>query len=78
MAERFPLHESEYVMFSDMIDRLRDRFPDVDRWRLEQIVNAEHEAITGGVLHIVPAEVEAGAIEILMRERRDTDGEASR
>ncbi|MFS0853262.1 hypothetical protein [Microbacterium sp. 179-I 3D4 NHS] len=69
MAERFTLDEAGYILYSDMLDRLHHRFPAVPLWRLEQIVAAEHEAITGGLLRIVPAEVETGAAEMLENER---------
>ncbi|KQQ66829.1 hypothetical protein [Microbacterium sp. Leaf320] len=85
MVERFTLGDAGYIMYSDMLDRLRERFPSVPAWRLDQIVTAEHDAITGGILQIVPAEVESGAIEMLSREtdereRQDTlsdDGEVA-
>lgn len=75
MVERFTLEDAGYIMYSDMLDRLRERFPTVPSWRLDQIVSAEHDAITGGVLRIVPEEVESGAIEMLSREfdERATD-----
>lgn len=72
MVERFTLEETGYITYSDMLDRLQARFPSVPSWRLDQIVAAEYEAITGGLLRIVPAEVEAGAIEMLSRESEDT------
>lgn len=68
MVERFTLENAGYIAYSDMLDRLRTRFPSVPEWRLDQIVAAEHDAITGGILRIVPAEVESGAIEMLARE----------
>ncbi|MGN7949163.1 hypothetical protein ACTJKH_10490 [Microbacterium sp. 22215] len=75
MVERFTLEDAGYIMYSDMLDRLRERFPTVPSWRLDQIVSAEHDAITGGILRIVPEEVESGAIEMLSREfdERTTD-----
>jgi len=85
MVERFTLGDAGYIMYSDMLDRLRERFPSVPAWRLDQIVSAEHDAITGGILQIVPAEVESGAIEMLSRETderhqqdvRSDDGEVA-
>lgn len=79
MVERFTLEDAGYIMYSEMLDRLRERFPKVPTWRLEQIVAAENDAITGGLLRIVPAEVESGAIEMLEREqdRIDDDGEVA-
>lgn len=69
MGERFTPEEAGYILYSDVIARLRERFPTVPDWRLEQIVAAENEAITGGMLSIVPAEVESGAVEMLTREQ---------
>lgn len=79
MVERFTLEEAGYIMYADMLERLRERYPDVPAWRLDQIVAAEHDAITGGLLRIVPAEVETGAAEMLAREtqRVDDDGEVA-
>lgn len=68
MVERFTLEDAGYIAYTDMLDRLRARFPSVPAWRLDQIVTAEHDAITGGILQIVPAEVESGAAEMLSRE----------
>ena len=69
MGERFTPEEAGYILYSDVIERLRERFPTVPDWRLGQIVAAENEAITGGMLSIVPAEVESGAVEMLTREQ---------
>lgn len=80
MVERFTLEETGYITYADLLDRLQARFPSAPAWRLDQIVTAEHDAITGGILRIVPAEVEAGAIEMLAREHEDTvsdDGEVA-
>ena len=68
MAERVSPEDAGYVLYADLLDRLRARFPAVPMWRLEQIVAAENDAITGGLLTIVPAEVEAGAAEMLDRD----------
>lgn len=68
MTEPFTLDEAGYVLYADVIGRLRERFPAIPAWRLEQIIAAENDAITGGLLRIVPAEVEAGAVEMLERE----------
>jgi hypothetical protein len=75
MTERFSLDDAGYILYADMLDRLQARFPAVPLWRLEQIVSAEHDAITGGLLRIVPAEVEAGAVEMLERERTAATGD---
>ncbi|MGJ0390302.1 hypothetical protein [Microbacterium sp. CGR1] len=78
MVERFTLEDAGYIMYSDMLDRLRERFPSIPSWRLDQIVSAEHDAITGGILRIVPEEVEAGAIEMLSRESDERESEDAR
>ena len=69
MADRFTLDEAGYILYSDMLERLRERVPTVPLWRLEQIAAAENDAITGGLLRIVPAEVETGVIEMLESEQ---------
>ncbi|PCE15553.1 hypothetical protein AUC47_11720 [Microbacterium sp. SZ1] len=68
MGERFTPEDAGYILYSEVIERLGEQFPTVPGWRLEQIVTAENEAITGGMLSIVPAEVETGAVEMLTRE----------
>jgi hypothetical protein len=68
MAERNTLEDAGYIRYSDMLDRLHQRFPDVAPWRVAQVVAAEIEAMTGGVPQIVPTEVESGASEMLERE----------
>jgi len=73
MAERFTLDQAGYILYSDMIDRLHERFPSTPVQRLEQIAQAEHDAITGGILQIVPVEVEAGTVEML----EQADGRSS-
>lgn len=80
MVGEINLEEAGYVMYAEMLERLHARFPDVPLWRLEQVAAAEHDAITGGMLRIVPAEVEAGTIEMLEREQASTsdDSEAIR
>lgn len=75
MIEPFTVDEAGYILYADMLDRLRTQFPAVPSWRLDQIVAAEHDAITGGVLRIVPAELEAGAVEMLEREQVRADGD---
>jgi hypothetical protein len=75
MAERFTLDQAGYILYSDMVERLRERFPAVPAWRLEQVAAAEHDAITGGVLQIVPVEVEDGTIEMLERESQSVSAE---
>ncbi|GAA1233295.1 hypothetical protein JOF42_000821 [Microbacterium phyllosphaerae] len=77
MVERFTLEDAGYIAYTDMLDRLRARFPSVPAWRLDQIVTAEHDAITGGILQIVPAEVESGAAEMLSREADEREQQDS-
>lgn len=80
MVERFTLEDAGYILYAEMLERLHARFPSVPMWRLDQIVTAEHDAITGGILQIVPSEVESGAIEMLERERQQElsdDGEVA-
>ncbi|MFJ2543783.1 hypothetical protein [Microbacterium sp. NPDC087589] len=77
MVERFALEDAGYIMYTDLIDRLHADFPSVPAWRIDQIVTAEHDAITGGILQIVPAEVESGAAEMLARESNSHGSEES-
>ncbi|WP_223624146.1 hypothetical protein [Microbacterium sp. EST19A] len=79
MAERETFEDAGYIRYSDMLDRLQQRFPDIATRRVAQIVAAEIDAITGGVPPIVPAEVETGASEMLEREhlRARPDGEVA-
>lgn len=67
MAERMTFGDAEYILYSDMLDRLQQRFPHVSPQRLVQIVTTEIDAMTGGVPRIIPAEVEMGAGEMLER-----------
>lgn len=73
MPERFSLEEASYISYADLLERLEERFPSVTRRRIEQIISAETDAITGGLLRIVPAEVETGAMEMLEREAGSSD-----
>lgn len=79
MAERETFEDVGYILYSDMLERLQLRFPDVATWRIAQVVAAEIDAITGGVPPIVPAEVETGASEMLEREQEHArkDGEVA-
>lgn len=72
MGEHTTVEAAGYIVYSDLIDRLCTAYPHVPRWRLEQIATAENDAITGGLLHIVPAEVEEGVIEMLDSETAQT------
>ena len=75
MVERFSLDEAGYVLYGDLVERLRERFPSVPSWRIDQVVAAENDAITGGLLRIVPAEVESGAVEMLLRDEQGEAGD---
>lgn len=79
MAEPLTLQDAGYVLYTDMLARLHERYPEVPLRRLEQIISAENDAITGGVLRIVPAEVEEGSSEMLQREQclAQEDGEVA-
>ncbi|MFE7065973.1 hypothetical protein [Microbacterium sp. NPDC057658] len=68
MPEPLSLEEASYIRYADLLARLEELFPSVSRRRIEQIIAAETDAITGGLLRIVPAEVETGAMEMLERE----------
>lgn len=73
MPERLSLEEASYIRYADLLARLEELFPSVSRRRIEQIISAETDAITGGLLRIVPAEVETGAMEMLEREAGSGD-----
>lgn len=73
MFERLSLEEASYIRYADLLAHLEERFPFVTRSRIEQIIGAETEAITGGALRIVPSEVEMGAVEMLERESGTSD-----
>ncbi|AMG83350.1 MULTISPECIES: hypothetical protein [Microbacterium] len=73
MPEPLSLEEASYIRYADLLARLEELFPSVSRRRIEQIIAAETDAITGGLLRIVPAEVETGAMEMLEREAGSSD-----
>ncbi|SDS62347.1 hypothetical protein SAMN04489809_2277 [Microbacterium paraoxydans] len=73
MPEPLSLEEASYIRYADLLARLEELFPSVSRRRIEQIIGAETDAITGGLLRIVPAEVETGAMEMLEREAGSSD-----
>ncbi len=78
MPERISLEEASYVRYADLLELLETRYPSVARHRIEQIIAAETDAITGGLLRIVPADVETGAVEMLERESGSTgEGEVA-
>lgn len=77
MVERSTLDDEKYIDYAALLERLERQFPTVPRDRIEQIIVAENDAITGGFLLIVPAGVATGAIEMLTRESSPVaDGEA--
>ncbi|MBE7955717.1 hypothetical protein ABTZ44_14115 [Microbacterium oxydans] len=77
MVERSALDDEKYIDYAALLERLEREFPTVPRDRIEQIIVAENDAITGGFLLIVPAGVATGAIEMLTRESSPVaDGEA--
>ncbi|KKX99203.1 MULTISPECIES: hypothetical protein [Microbacterium] len=77
MVERSALDDEMYIDYAALLERLERQFPTVPRDRIEQIIVAENDAITGGFLLIVPAGVATGAIEMLTRESSPVaDGEA--
>ncbi|MGW9113303.1 hypothetical protein [Microbacterium sp. NPDC055683] len=65
MSDTFAAHPAGYVLYHDMIQRLSARFPEVPLWRIEAIAYSENEAMTGGLLHVVPEGVEHGTAERL-------------
>ncbi|MEU4013916.1 hypothetical protein AB0E56_01505 [Microbacterium sp. NPDC028030] len=79
MFERVNLEDARYIDYSELLDHLQEQFPAVPRHRIESIIVAENDAITGGFLRIVPAEVATGAVEMLERESMaaSEDGEVA-
>ncbi|QNA91437.1 MULTISPECIES: hypothetical protein [unclassified Microbacterium] len=79
MFERVNLEDARYIDYSELLDHLHEQFPAVPRHRIESIIVAENDAITGGFLRIVPAEVATGAVEMLEREpmAASEDGEVA-
>ncbi len=65
MVEPIDLKDERYIGFADLLDHLHTRFPAVSRDRIARIIEAENDAITGGFLLVVPAEVATGATEML-------------
>lgn len=77
MGEQFTVGDTEYILYADLIERLCVAYPEVPRWRLEQIANAENDAITGGLLQVVPVAVEDGVIEMLTATALSNDDEVA-
>lgn len=75
MVDPIDLKDERYVRYADLLDQLHRRFPTVARERIARIIMAENDAITGGFLLVVPAEVATGAVEMLERRTAaDMDG----
>lgn len=68
MTTSFAPDEAGYVLYQEMVTRLANRFPTVPLWRIEEIAYSENEAMTGGLLRVVPSAVEDGTAERLARE----------
>jgi hypothetical protein len=62
----------ELIDFEHLLDRMVARFPHLSRVEIHAAAMIEHDAITGGALYAVPAELEDGLIEAL-----DTSGDAT-
>ncbi len=61
----FVVEGTEVAVFSDVVARLRDAYPDVPVTRLESILLREWEAYAAGRPLVVPVAVEDGVREIL-------------
>ncbi|EYT57692.1 MULTISPECIES: hypothetical protein [Microbacterium] len=68
MVEPTDLRDERYIGYDELLDQLHRRFPAVPRERIARIIVAENDAITGGLLLVVPVEVATGAIEMLERD----------
>lgn len=68
MVDPIDLEDERYIRYADLLDQLHRQFPTVPRDRVARVIAAENDAITGGFLVVVPAEVAAGAIEMLERD----------
>ncbi|MGR2753444.1 hypothetical protein [Agromyces arachidis] len=58
----------ELIDFELLLERMVARFPQFTRAEIHAVAMIEHDAITGGELYAVPAELEAGLIEALESE----------
>lgn len=58
------------VDFTELVERLTDRFPGWSREQVASVVMSEYEAMTAGIPLVVPAGVEDGAAEMLDRRPR--------
>lgn len=55
----------ELIDFEHLLDRMRARYPGIPRAEIQAAAMIEHDAITGGELYAVPAELEQGLVEAL-------------
>lgn len=55
----------ELIDFELLLERMVARFPHVPRAEIHTAAMIEHDAITGGALYAVPAELEDGLVEAL-------------
>ncbi|MBM7504042.1 hypothetical protein ACFPER_11190 [Agromyces aurantiacus] len=55
----------ELIDFERLLERMSARYPAIPRAEIHAAAMIEHDAITGGVLYAVPAELEQGLIEAL-------------
>ena len=55
----------ELIDFELLLDRMGARYPGISRADIHAAAMIEHDAITGGELYAVPAELEQGLVEAL-------------
>lgn len=55
----------ELIDFERLLDRMSERYPGIPRAEIHAAAMIEHDAITGGELYAVPAELEQGLTEVL-------------
>ena len=55
----------ELIDFEHLLDRMGERYPGIPRAEIHAAAMIEHDAITGGELYAVPAELEQGLTEVL-------------
>ena len=55
----------ELIDFERLLDRMSARYPGIPRSEIHAAAMIEHDAITGGELYAVPAELEQGLLEAL-------------
>lgn len=59
----------ELIDFELLLDRMGARYPGISRADIHAAAMIEHDAITGGELYAVPAELEQGLTEVLDAHR---------